>query len=184
MIDMRLPWFMHTHARVNTLTGVFPTPSGTFVRSCADGRMEVAWYPMDASFPGGSSREVKRLATVEATDAGERDLEDAVVDFMHSHPDLSLSVRHDDVPGAALDWSRTAGGTLATLETPHGVFFCIRHGGVATLEFLPAGGHGNRETVAVLSDACGEDTLSARIDGRVRRRIARVETRDAQRMAA
>lgn len=181
---MRLPWFMHMHAGTNTMTGVFPTPSGTFVRSCIDGRMEVAWYPMDGSFPGGASREVKRLATVDTTDAGERDLEDAVVDFMHSHPDLSLFTRHDGVPGAPLDWTRAAGGALSTLETPHGVFFSIHHGGVATLEFLPAGGHGNRETVATLSDACGEDTLAARIDGRVRRHVARIETRNAQRMAA
>lgn len=174
---MRLPWFMHMHAGRNSLTGVLPTPVGTFVRSCADGRMEVAWYPMDHAFAGGDSRECRRLAVTDATDDGERRLEDAVLDFMHSHPVLAMQVGWDHPAGSALEWVEAGGGALATYEHPNGLFFRIHHGGVVTLEFLPIGGHGRRETLGTFADSCGEHTLGRRVDARVRRRIAEAETR-------
>ena len=174
---MRLPWFMHMHAGRNSLTGVLPTPVGTFVRSCADGRMEVAWYPVDHAFPGGDARECKRLATVDSTDDGERRLEEAVIDFMHSHPVLALQAGWDGPAGDPLAWEEVGGGALATHEAVHGLFFRIRHGGTVTLEFLPAGGHGRRETLGTFADTCDDLTLGGRVDARVRRRLAQADAR-------
>lgn len=171
---MKLPWFMHMHGGENTLVGVMPTPHGSFVRSAGGGRrMEVSWYPMDLGFPGGASREVKRLAIVDPTDAGETELENAVVDFMHAHPDLATVCRFDPPAGEALGWSEVGGGALATLETPQGLFFRINHGGQVTLEFLPSTGTGMRESIGTFADSCGEGTVAKRVDARVRRRLAR-----------
>lgn len=178
---MRLPWFMHMHAGTNTMTGLMPTPVGTFVRSCAASRMEVAWYPLDGSFPGGASREVKRLATVDSTDHGERQLEQAVIDFMHGHPALALIGRYDGPSGPKLAWDEVGGGALATHEDACGLFFRIHHGGTVTLEYLPKGGIGRRETVGVFADTCDEDTLGKRIDAAVGRRVAQADEAAARR---
>lgn len=178
---MRLPWFMHMHRGTNTLTGVLPTPIGTFVRSNADGRMEVAWYPMDTAFPGGGSRECKRLATVDSSDEGEIELERAVVDFMHGHPVLALQCSWEDRAGAPLHWTFVSGGVLGTHETERGLFYRIEHGRTITLEFLPSEGHGRRETLGVLADSCDEDTLAKRVDALVRRRLDKADRVDRQR---
>ena len=180
---MRLPWFMHSHRGVNTLVGVLPTPTGSFVRSCADGRMEATWYPASAGFPGGGDRVSKRVATVDATDAGEVELETAVVDFMHADPALALHRGFDPPARAALTWTPAGGGALETLETRHGLFVSIRHGGTASIEFLPAGGHGRRETLGALADVCDERTMAGRIDALVHRRIDRILAAEARRQA-
>lgn len=153
---MRLPWFMHMHAGRNSLTGILATPSGTFVRSCADDRMEATWYPMDSSFPDGGGRECKRIVTVEATDEGERMLEEAVLGFMHEHPQMALHVQFDPPAGAELEWAAVGGGSLATHQTESGLFMRIHHDGMVTLEFLPANGRGMRETVGRFADTCDE----------------------------
>ena len=176
---MRLPWFMHTHGGRNTLTGVMPTPCGSFVRSCADGRLEVAWYPMDTSFPGGDTRECKRLLVVDSSDEGDQALEQAVVDFMHSHPVLASNTRYDGPVGDALEWEEIGSGVIASHQTEDGLFYGIGHAGVVALEFLPKGGRGKRETLSVYATTCGEDVLRARINDRVRRRIAQAQARVA-----
>lgn len=177
---MRLPWFMHTHGGRNTLTGVMPTPCGSFVRSCADGRLEVAWYPMDTSFPGGDTRECKRLAVVDATDEGDETLEQAVVDFMHAHAVLARNTRYDGPAVDPLDWEEIGSGVIASHETSDGLFYRIGHAGMVTLEFLPAGGRGKRETLGIYATTCEEPVLRARIDGRVRRRSAQAQARLAR----
>lgn len=172
---MRLPWFMHMHTGIgNTGFGVFPTPVGTFARSCIDGRMEVVWYPMGHEFPGGDSRVVTRLATVDTGHDGEVEIENAVVDFMHSHPVLALTCSFDQVSTHDLEWNVVGEGALATLETPYGLVFQIHHGGNVTVEFLPAGSQ-TRETIGVFADTCDEYTLKKRVDARVRRRLIHAE---------
>lgn len=172
---MRLPWFMHMSDGSNSLVGVLPTPVGTFVRSCANGVLEAAWYPMDYSFPRGNSRQVERIVKVDAADDGETRLEDAVVDFMHGHPELALHTAWDIHPGADFEWERHGSGALATLDTPEGLFFRIHHGEQVTLEHLTPGGRGRRDTLGVYADSCGEETLDRRIDARVRRRIEEIK---------
>lgn len=55
---MLIPWFMHCHNGVNTLTGIYGTPVGTYVRSYADEVVEVTFYPHDHSFIAGNTRTV------------------------------------------------------------------------------------------------------------------------------
>jgi len=137
--------------------------------------MEVAWYPMDNAFPGGDPRVTQRLASVDSTDEGERELEDAVMDFMHSHPVLALTLAFDVRTGSPLVWERSASGALGTIETEHGLLFQIAHGGKVTLEFLATGSQGARETLGTFADTCDADTLARRVDERARRRIALAE---------
>lgn len=180
---MRLPWFMHVHSGINTLTGILPTPCGTFVRSCANGRMEAVWYPMDGSFPGGAGRESKRIAMVDADADGERQLEGAVLAFMHEHPQLSMSCQFDMPGGEAVGWEIVGSGSLSTHQTDAGLFMRIHHAGIVTLEFIPINEKANRETVGRFADACGEETLARRIDACVGRRLADVH-RDLEGKAA
>lgn len=169
---MKLPWFMHNHVgHGNTMVGVFPTPYGTFVRSCIDGVMEATWYPMDQGFPGGSTRVVERLATVKADDDGEAELETAIIDYMHSHPELALIKTFDRNTGGPLTWNVIGSGALAALETDHGLIYRIKHSEYVTVEFLSKTGM-LQETIGVLAATCDEDTLQKRIDSRVRRRLA------------
>lgn len=173
---MRLPWFMHCHgAHGNTMVGVLPTPVGTFVRSCIDGTFVTTWYPMGSEFPGGDTRVATPIATAPSTDDGQRDTEQAVVDFMHAHPVLAMTLAHDRTGGAPLPWERSASGALGTIETEHGLLFQIHHAGKVTLEFLATGSQGARETLGTFADTCDADTLARRVDERARRRIALAE---------
>lgn len=180
---MRLPWFMHAHAGRNTLTGILPTPVGTFVRSNGDGRMEVVWYPMDPSIPGGTSREAKRLAIVNSDAEGEIELEDAVRAFMHAHETLCLHTVFDHAPCGEIGWTGMGGDAISSHTDEVGMFVRILHAGVMTVEFLPANGFGKRETIATMCDACGEETLRRRVDAAVRRRIEKAQALAARRAA-
>lgn len=173
---MRFPWFTHMQNGSASQVSLFPTPVGTFV--ITSDRMEVVWYPMDPSFPGGASRVVKGLPVdgdIKAPMEQMRAMEDAVLDFIHAHPTMALIHRYDTPAGAPIDWSVMGSGALATHENRHGLFFKIHHGGTVTLEFLPNGGNASRSTLGVFADTCDEDTLRKRIDARVARQVAQLD---------
>jgi hypothetical protein len=164
---MHLPWFMHCHGGQNTMVGVLPTPSGTYVRSWKDGFFDVSWYPMGSEYAGGESRRMTSLGRFtddETRPIGES--EQAVIDHMHAHPVLSLTTSYDPRIEPIV-WERAVEG-VSTHIAPEGTWLRIQSGGFVVLSLLPEDGRPQIE-IAKLSDACSEASLEKRVAERVRR---------------
>lgn len=164
---MNIPWFMHMHDRQNTNVGVFPTPCGTFVRSWTTTGIEVAWYPMGHSFPGGGSRTTQSVFNGAAS-CDERNIEEAVAAFMHAHPVLCLSRDLDQPFGEPYGWDVGRSGITAVMDHELGDFVRFHRNGEVVVELM-AVRDDMRQQICRLSDACGVELAMRRADERVRR---------------
>lgn len=172
---VRLPWNMHMHRGENTLVGILPTRHGTFVRSWNDGCYDISWYPVEVPMGGeshrGQVRHVGRFSPAENAPAsyGMEPSDQAVVDFMHEHPELSL-LSFGDPHVQPLEWKHAEPG-VRTRSDEHGSYVWIESNGMVEVTMVPAGGRAN-VSICRISDASSEEAVGRRVAERVRRHLA------------